>query len=263
MHSAGIGQFGTFDFVFLDIKQNEEKLNKSFQKELRKIEKLTKRVLTSRKKVDTELQQIFPQLFSLRFAAIELLADQEIELNSALDEIYPSIEELGENPKLKKIGFHLSQALSQQRKLIRFFTENGAITKDSIEETSQGGNLSYESFLMALQLMPPQISRLISGLTKSSLQIEFVSMAAIMIQSEEISCSDAKIIQLTNLAAKTAMDYTAFVNVLFAMISNEMFFDEKTEWSNSFGNSLSRAYSDDEPDYSRVIFKEPNPDYQA
>jgi len=37
----------------------------------------------------------------------------------------------------------------------------------------------------------------------------------------------------------------------------------KDEWSKFSAENLSRAYSDNEPDYSLALVKEPNPDYES
>lgn len=36
---------------------------------------------------------------------------------------------------------------------------------------------------------------------------------------------------------------------------------EKEEWRQGASSSLNRAYGENEPDYEKMIIKEPNPDY--
>jgi hypothetical protein len=44
---------------------------------------------------------------------------------------------------------------------------------------------------------------------------------------------------------------------------NALLDKEHDEWINMSAQSLSRAYSEDEPDYSDVLLKEPNPKYRG
>jgi hypothetical protein len=261
MQAAGIGQLGGLDFVFVDLKQNVDKLDKAIQKDLNRIEKLIIRTITSRKKLNTEVHAIFPELFNLRLKGLEWLANEKIDLNDALDEVYPSIEMLAENPRLKMVGYHICQALIYNRKLVDFFSEKGVIHKDSLDEFN-AAQLDYASFFMALQLIPSQIRRLIVGLVNSSLMIEFLSISSVMINSSEVSCSPTKLIQLNDLAKTTALDYMNHVNALLSMAQAELFYEERNDWGSVGLNSFSKAYGDNEPDYDGMV-GEPNPDYSA
>lgn len=260
MQAATLGQYGNLDFVFLDLKQHSNSLDKDILKDLKKLEKLIINALSSRKKLDSELHLISPQLFSLRIKAIEWLTNEKQDINSVLDEVYPSIEKLGENSRLKKVGYHISQALTYNRKLVAFFSDAGVLNEKNMQSVSTA-NFDYSSFVVALQFMPPQISKLLMGIMNTSLNIEFISIAAIMISNNEIKCSDLKISQLTTLASNTAIEYMGYVNHLSTMAQTELFLEEKSDWNTLSIKAFSSAYSDDEPDYESVTLREPNPDY--
>lgn len=260
MQAATLGQYGNLDFVFLDLKQHSNSLDKEILKDLKKLERLITNALTSRKKLDSELHLISPQLFSLRMKALEWLTKEKQDINSILDEVYPSIEKLGENPRLKKVGYHIAQSLSYNRKLVSFFSDAGVLDEKNLQSIS-ASNFDYSSFVIALQFMPPQISRLLMGIMNASLQIEFISIAAIMVNNNEIKCSDLKVLQLTALASNTAIEYMGYVNHLLTMAQTEMFLEEKSEWNTLSTKAFASAYSDEEPDYENITLREPNLEY--
>jgi hypothetical protein len=260
MRAASIGQYGNLDFVFLDLKHHTGVLDKQITNDLKQLEKLIRSTLTSRKKLETELHLIFPRLFDLRIKAMEWLSENQTNVNQVLDEVYPSIEVLGQNPRLKKTGFSISQALLYNRKLVSFFSESGVINENTFQSVSTS-NFDYSSFIVALQLMPPQINRLIGGLMNASLQIEFISIAAIMIHNEEATCSDVKIAQLTSLASTASSQYMGYVNHLITMGKTELFTNDKEDWNTISTKLYANAYGDDEPDYDNYVLREPNPDY--
>lgn len=260
MQSASIGQFGNLDFVFLDLKQHSSSLDSQMLKDFKKIEKLIKNTLLSRKKIETDLLLVSPQLFSFRIKALDWLTEEKLNLDTVLDEVYPSIENLGQNPRLKKIAYHLAQALTDNRKLVSFFSETGALTENNFKSVSES-NIDYETFIVALQFMPPRISRTFLGIMNASLQIEFVSIAAVMINNDEAKCSDFKISQLLSLASKASLEYMGYVNHLLTMAQTEMFMEEKADFNHLSLKAFANAYGNDEPDYESITLREPNPDY--
>ncbi len=260
MQAATLGLYGNLDFVFLDLKQHSSSLDKEIFKDFKKLERLINNALTSRKKLDTDLHLISPQLFSLRIKAIDWLSKEKQDINFVLDEVYPSIEKIGENRRLKKVGYHIAQSLTYNRKLVSFFSDAGVLSEKSMESVS-AANFAYSSFVIALQFMPPQISRLLMGIMNASLKIEFISIAAIMVNNEEIKCSDLKVLQLTALASDTSIEYMGYVNHLLTMAQTEMFLEEKSEWNTLSAKAFASAYSDEEPDYESITLREPNPEY--
>ena len=87
MQTASLGQYGNLDFVFLDLKQKSATLDKETSKDLKKLEKLIIKSFSSRKKLDTELDLIYPQLFSLRLKGLEYLSEEKQDIKKALDEV--------------------------------------------------------------------------------------------------------------------------------------------------------------------------------
>ncbi len=260
MQTASLGQYGNLDFVFLDLKQKSATLDKETSKDLKKLEKLIIKSFSSRKKLDTELDLIYPQLFSLRLKGLEYLSEEKQDINKALDEVYPAIEVLGKNPRLKKTGYHIAQALSYNRKLVNFFEDTGLVNEKTISSIVES-DIDYSSYLVALKLMPTNISKLFMGLMNASLQIEFISIASIMLNNKEFTCSDLKIAQLTSLASNTSIAYMGYVNHLITMAQAELFIDEKNEWNSVSLKAYANAYSDNEPDYDNIVLREPNPEY--
>ncbi|MCB9224982.1 MAG: hypothetical protein H6582_12430 [Crocinitomicaceae bacterium] len=262
MQVSSLNQFGGFDFAFFDLKHKSEELDDSMIKMLEEIEIRVIKCIKSRKNLESEVTRILPELFSFRMEALEWLSTSDISISDVPDEIYPEIESFADNPKLKTIGFHISNALAYNRKLIEYFTESGAINQDSISNIAEQ-NLDFQTFLMVLKFLPNQIRKIVEGLFLSSLQIEFLAIAAFMINNEEITCTSNKFLQINEMAKNVSQGYIVFANGLIAMAKSEQFFEEKTEWKNIGLQGLSNAYGDDEPDYDDLTFFEPNPDYQS
>ncbi len=260
MKTASLGQFGNLDFAFLNLKQHSSELDKEISKELKNLEKLIKNALSSRKKPEAELELLLPKLFEFRLKALQWMADEGESIDNVLDSVYTSIEELGTNSKLKKIGYHISHSLIYNRQLVAFFSESGALNEKTINSLALS-KLTYTSYLVSLQLIPGQIRSLMIGLLTTSLYIEFLSITSVMINMKEVTCSDFKINQLTSLASETSIKYMGYVSHLLHMAKAEMFFEERNEWTNFSSQQLNNAYSEDEPDIENLKVKEPNPEY--
>ena len=122
-------------------------------------------------------------------------------------------------------------------------------------------DLTIKSYIVVLHYMPSQIRRLTLELMSASLFIEFLSIAAILLYENEIQAKGARILQLTQFSKEITAKYIASTDVLLKMAEIENFSSEREEWAHFGLLNMSSAYSDDEPDISKLTLREPNPDY--
>ncbi|HYG50840.1 MAG TPA: hypothetical protein VD905_08045 [Flavobacteriales bacterium] len=110
--------------------------------------------------------------------------------------------------------------------------------------------------------MPSQIRDLVLDLTRTSLFIEFFAISADIIRTKEIRVNDLKIKEFTSFSTSINYEYSTNVDFLISLAKKDMADEEHNMWG-AFGISgLAKAYGGDEPDYDRMIFKEPNPGYE-
>lgn len=259
MQVISLGEFSDISFAFIDLKKNYSTLDKELKREFDWLVKSVQRVCTSPKKAETEIEQLFPKLFQLRVKALGWMAEKKNNVTSVFDEVFPLIKNLGEDSKIKKIAFNISNALSNNKKLVEFLESKGEkLTHEKIKSIN---NLDYTTYLVLLQYMPSQLRRIVSELLQTSLYIEFFSLSAILIHEKTVQAGGQKILELTNLSSKITESYIAHIHVLINIGQQEMFTQEHDDWMKISTAGFANAYSEDEPDISHLILKEPNPEY--
>jgi hypothetical protein len=258
MQAAALGQFSDIGFVFIELKQNYAQLDQELQKEVDRLEKVIQRVCRSRKPPEEEIEELFPVIFSLRVKAIQWMVGREEDLDKVLDDALPEIEVLETNPKLRKIGRNISDSLASNKELMVFLKRSGQLNTDRMRSV---GELDYAAFVVAVQYMPTQFRRIISRLSHASLSIEFLSIAAVLLNEKKVEANGPKLMQLSELSYKLSEEYQGLVGTLISFGKKELLTEERNDWM-AFGLSgLADAYGDNEPDYSKVEVKEPNPEY--
>jgi hypothetical protein len=258
MKASALNEFSDIGFVFIDLKTKYNELDKDLQRDVDWLEKAVKRVCASRKKIENDIEELFPKLFSLRIKALNRVAEEGENLHSVLNEMVPVMNQLGGDQRIRSIISNVSRAINYNKKLVEFLELTGQLSKEKIKATK---NLDYQSYFVVLQYMPSQLKRLMSGLTITSLGIEFLSVAAILIHEKLVPVSGTKLLQLSSFSKNTVDEYIVHTDMLIRMAQYDNFSSERQEWA-AFGMlNLSGAYSADEPDISHLELKERNPGY--
>src|ERR1051326_1209918 len=184
MQVASLGEFSDISFAFIDLKKNYNSLDKELQKEFDWLVGSVKKVCASSKKANVEIELLFPELFQLRVKALSWMAEKENNVTSVFDDVFPLIKNIGEDSKIKKLAFNISNALSCNKKLVEFLESKGEkLTHEKIKSIN---NLDYKTYLVILQYMPSQIRRIVSQLLETSLYIEFFSLSDILIHEHTV-----------------------------------------------------------------------------
>lgn len=260
MKTAALGQFGDTSLVFIELEKNYDSFDKELQKEIEWLEKAVKRVCNSSGDIEKEVEKLFPNLFALRVKGLSEIEKEGKSISDIQDEILPVLDEISDNQKLRKLSHNVVQSFGLNRKLTQFLKQSGQLTSANIKAA---GEVDYKMFVVFSNYMPSQLKKMVLGLTRASLFIEFLAVVAYLINENEVSVTGKKLEQLNKLSSKTHSEFMGYVELLIAMGEKELLEKEKGEWASSALVSLAKMYDDDEPDYSDVELKEPNPKYNS
>jgi hypothetical protein len=162
------------------------------------------------------------------------------------------------DPKLRKIAGSISDALACNTELMALLKKSGQLDNDRMRSV---GELDYAGFIVAVQYMPAPIKRIMNRLSHTSLSIEFLSIAAVLLHEGTVQAKGPKLVQLGNLAQKLSTEYQGLIRTLISFGQQELLSEEHNAWMTFGMQGLANAYGENEPDYTNVLVKEPNPEY--
>ena len=207
-----------FDVVCFELRNHYPQLDNPLKKDVNKLLTQVKEIVTSGKKIKPSVDNLLKDIFNLRIKAIKwLLEDGGRGLLEMLDEVYPQIEKLKENPKLEILAENILFALRCNRKVVDAVIGGGEFSKENLKVgIQQLPAITYEQFISAIALGVPDdaVAQKIVDWTNSSLNIEFVTVAAAMISDEKLKVSDKTINELSFIIADAAQEYSALATEL-------------------------------------------------
>ena len=77
-----------------------------------------------------------------------------------------------------------------------------------------------------------------------------------------IQMIESQVIDATHLELFQPIQIPPHSKITIAVIASDDLADEREFWYQLADQGLAMAYSDDEPDYSLAVIKEPNPEYK-
>ena len=207
-----------YDVICFELRAHYSELETPLKKDVSKLLTEIKEILTSGKKIKTSVDNSLKDIFNVRIKAIKwLLEDGQLNLPEMLDEVYPKFEELRKNPKLEILAENILFALRCNRKVVDAVVNSIDFSKENLETgIQQLPIITYEQFLSAIALGVPDdvTAQKIVSWTNSSLYIEFITVAASIINDEKIKVSDKTINELSFIIADAAQEYSALATEL-------------------------------------------------
>ncbi len=187
--------------------------------------------------IKPKLDQFIPQLFNFRLLALRWLTQQpDIDILHFLDHAYPSIEVLQNSPRLAVLSENILFALRCNSRVIQNMVAGENTTSEKLaEEFATAPMSTYEQFFGALAMSIPDYSifKVISDFSHASLYIEFILIAAVLINEEKLEVSDETINELAFLIADAAQEYTAIATQIGILPTRS-----KSLASNTFNTSV-------------------------
>ena len=202
-----------YDIVCFQLRNYIPQLDNPLKKELDKLLANIQLVITSNKKVKPQLDSLLPQIFNFRFKAIKwFIENGDFDLQEMFKSTIPKIEELKDNPHLEILVENILFALRCNLKVV-----NALIVNDQLsEETFTKGqtavtDITYDQFIASIAVGIPnaEAAQKIIDFTNSSLFIEFVVVAAALINENKLKVTEKTINELAFIVADAGQEYAA------------------------------------------------------
>lgn len=202
-----------YDIICLQMRAFLPDLQSPMKKELGKLLSEIKHHLETNKKVKPLLDSLLPRVFNFRIKAIKWLAEAgELDLSKIMDEIYPQLEELKQNAKLEILAENILFSLRCNRRVVKALTASGVLSeKRSAINAIELPEITYEQFLATLAFSIPddEAAQKMADWINASLYIEFIILAAVIINEEKLKVTEKVINELSFLIANAAQEYSA------------------------------------------------------
>lgn len=205
-----------YDVICLQMRNYLPQQEEPIKRETNRFIEGVKAVIMSEGPLKPKLDKFIPQIFNYRLLALKWISQQpDIDFVHLLDEAYPSLEGLRNNPKLRLLAENTLFAVRCNSRVMQ------AIIGDvnSEEFSQQLANVpvtTYEQFFgtLALSIPDQETYQTIADFSHSSLYIEFILLAAILIDEENLTIDEGTINELAFLIADAAQEYAAIATIM-------------------------------------------------
>jgi len=208
-----------YDVICFQLRNNfYSQLESPLKKELNRLSKDIKAIITSDKEVQTLSVEMLSQVFNLRIKALKWLSNgKHFDYPDILNGILPQIEELKSNKKLEVLADNIQFALRCNQRVAESLIAKSDFTYDRLSlNISQLPEITYQHFVASLRFtnLDHEITQMIVDWTNASLRIEFVLVATDIISDERLQVSDKTINELAFIVADAAQEYSALATEL-------------------------------------------------
>jgi hypothetical protein len=170
-----------------------------------------KTIIASGSPIKQKLDKFIPQIFNFRLLALKWISQQpDIDFGHLLDQAYPSLEALKRNPKLALLAENSLFAVRSNARVMRaIMNENVTTSEDLSAQLANVAATTYEQFFgtLALSIPDQEVFQVIADFTHTSLYIEFILLAAILINEDSLKISEETTNELAFLIADAAQNY--------------------------------------------------------
>lgn len=202
-----------YDIICLQMRAYLPHLESPMKKELGKLLTEIKDALTTSKKVKPLLDSMIPRVFNFRIKAIKWLVEKdELDLSGMMDEIYPQLEDLKQNPKLEILAENILFAVRCNKRVVKALIGSGDFSEEKFASNAvELPTITYGQFLATLAYGVPdnEAAQKIVDWVNASLYIEFIILSAVIINDEKLKVSEKVINELSFLIADAAQEYSA------------------------------------------------------
>jgi hypothetical protein len=202
-----------YDIICLQMRACLPHLEFSMKREFGKLLTEIKEGLTTKKKIKPLLDTMLPRVFNFRIKAIKWLAEEgELDLSSIIDEMYPQLENLRQNPELEILAENILFAVRCNKRVVEALIDSEEFTEEKISSNViELPAITYGQFLATLAYGIPndEAAQKIVDWVNASLYIEFIILSAVLINDEKLKVSEKIINELSFLIANAAQEYSA------------------------------------------------------
>ena len=227
-----------YDVICLQMRTCMPHLESGLKKELSKLLTEIKVVLTTARKVKPVLDSMLPEIFNFRIKSIKWLIEKgDLDLSGMMDEIYPQLEELRQNPKLEILAENILFAVRCNKRVVKAVIGSGDFSEEKFASiAAELPAITYGQFLATLAYSIPddEAAQKIVDWVNASLYIEFVILSAVIINEEKLKVTGKVINELSFLIADAAQEYSAIaieLGLLKPRSENQALFSEQVDKS--------------------------------
>jgi hypothetical protein len=174
-----------------------------------------RKIVTSGQQIRAQIKDFIPQIFSFRMLALKWIVQQpDIDFLHLIENSYPSLEALRDNSRLEILGENVLFALRCSERITGWIIEG--TTSEALTEEFEHAPATYEEFFSYLNdnIGDDELLRVFIAFSHTTLYIEFITVAALIISDEHIAVSDAAIDELAFLVADAAQTYSAIAKLI-------------------------------------------------
>jgi hypothetical protein len=205
-----------YDVICLQMRNYLPLQEQSIKRETNRFLKDVKAIIVDEGSIKPKLDKFIPQIFNYRLRALKWLSQQpDIDFVHLLDKAIPYLERLRSNPKLKLLAENVLFAVRCNSKVLQSVI--GDVNSDEFsKEFADVPVTTYEQFFgtLALSIPDQETFQTIADFSHASLYIEFIILAAILIDEEDINISEGAINELAFLIADAAQEYSAIASMM-------------------------------------------------
>ena len=194
------------------LPQQEE----SIKRETNRFIEDVKTIISGGSPIKPRLDTFIPKIFNFRMLALKWIGQQQnIDFDHLLDDAYPSLEALRNNPKLTLLAENALFAVRCNARVMKAIV--GSVKPEELsQQLIDAPFTTYEQFFgtLALSIPDQEAFQTIADFLNTTLYIEFILLAAILIDDEHIKISEAGINELAFLIADAAQEHIAVATMM-------------------------------------------------
>jgi hypothetical protein len=206
------------DVFCLQLKNHFGELDHPLQHEVSVLLESIKKVIKSPAPIKKQVMGALPAIFDLRIKGIKWLVKQgEFDFVEILNEVYPQIEKLRKNPLLEVLAENILFALRCNQRVVKKLIGIEGFSEENLSNgITQLPNITYQQFVAGIAFSIPdqEGAQKVLDWINSSLCIEFVAVAAVTIDEDDIQLSRENINELAFIISDAAQDYMALATEL-------------------------------------------------
>ncbi len=202
------------DFICLQMRNHLPQMEPSIKKETTKFLNEVKEVVTLKGiSIKEGLDKLLPRIFNFRLRSLEWLNGQaDFSFLDAINEVSPQIDELRNNKSLRPLVDNLLFALRCNARVVKsIMLSSSSKSKSFPSEIPQFPRVTYEQFLASIALGIPNDAEAqnIVDWVNASLYIEFIVVAAYIINEDGIKIQEKVVNEMAFIIADAAQEYIA------------------------------------------------------
>jgi len=152
-----------------------------------------RKIVSSGTPIRAQIENFIPQIFRFRMLALKWIVQQpDIDFLHLIEHSYPSLDALRDNSRLEILGENVLFALRCSERITNQIMK-GEATSETLAKDFEQAPATYEEFFLYLKdnIENDEVLRFFTAFSHTTLYIEFITVAALIISDEQLAVADA------------------------------------------------------------------------